>query len=50
MSIAFWFWVIFVIGVVFHVIWRDRYYFVTSLWIVVLLFLLGLGEFGSPIK
>lgn len=51
MSVAIWFWIIFVVALLF---WGFRSYrepyFVNSLVFWVLIFLLGLGTFGSPLK
>lgn len=52
MSIAIWFWIIFVLGVLFagYNGYRDRASIPNSVWVIVLLFLIGLQVFGSPIK
>jgi RsiW-degrading membrane proteinase PrsW (M82 family) len=46
------FWIIYIIGVVlgFYSGYKDRTTIPVSLWLLVLLFLLGVGTFGSPIK
>jgi len=52
MTIAMLYWVIFIVGVIFGAYrgYSTREFPFENLFILVLLFLLGLGTFGSPIK
>ena len=49
LTIGLLFWILFIVGLVFH-IYRDRAGIVDSLFWWVLIFLLGVGTFGFPIK
>ena len=52
MTVAFWFWVIYVIAFLFYGIsaWRSREVEVPHIIFWVLIALLGFGTFGSPLK
>lgn len=52
MTLAIWFWVIYIIGIILGAYYgyRDRSALPTSIWLLVLLFIIGLAEFGSPVK
>lgn len=51
MEIKIWFWIIFVIGLIFHAAWsyRRNEFTMPSLFWWILIFLLGYKVFGSPI-
>lgn len=52
LTIGFWFWIIYVIAVLFYAVevFRSRMYSVPELFWWVLIFLLGAGLFGGPIR
>jgi len=49
LTIGLLFWILYIIGFIFHA-YRQRAEIVDSLFWWVLIFLLGVGTFGSPIK
>lgn len=52
MTAAVWFWIIYVVGVLFYgyLGFRNRETWYTPVFIMVLIFILGWGQFGSPLK
>ena len=51
-TLGFWFWIIFVIAFIFYgvSVFRSREYTVPDIVFWILIFLLGWGAFGGPIK